>query len=101
VKLPGETLTMGQEIANELSSPYYEFNRNGAVKVESKKEMKKRGIASPNIADALCITEYFYSVSTRLFRPKREETKSRVYRIPAHMISNKRSIAGADAWQVM
>jgi phage terminase large subunit len=82
VKIPGETLTLGQEMANELASPYYEFNRNGAVKVESKKDMKKRGIASPNIADALCITEYFY-------------------KYPSSAIYQRNKIPGSDAWQTL
>ena len=101
IKLPGETLSLGQELANELSSPYYEFNRNGAVKVEGKKEMKKRGIASPNIADALCITEYFYSASTKLFRkvPKGPQ-RGKAYK-PSMSTLSKRRIPGADAWQVL
>lgn len=37
----------------ELSRPYVDYDNNGRVKVESKKEMKKRGIPSPNKADAL------------------------------------------------
>jgi hypothetical protein len=98
-KLPGETLSLGQELANELSSPFYEFNRNGAVKVEGKKEMKKRGIMSPNIADALCITEYFYNISTRVFRRLTVDTKSRKYQLPNSMPYNKKRIPGADAWQ--
>lgn len=36
----------------ELSSPFKEESRRGLVKVESKIDMKKRGIPSPNIADA-------------------------------------------------
>ena len=30
-----------------------DYDQNGRVKVESKKDMKKRGIPSPNRADAL------------------------------------------------
>jgi len=102
-KLPGEVLSLGQELANELSSPFYDFNRNGAVKVEGKKEMKKRGLASPNIADALCITEYFYNASSRLFRRKpntvdKSRIKGRAYYTG---VINKRHIPGRDAWQVM
>lgn len=37
----------------ELSRPRVDYDHNGRVKVESKKEMKKRGIPSPNKADAL------------------------------------------------
>ncbi|BAE74024.1 phage terminase large subunit [Sodalis glossinidius str. 'morsitans'] len=37
----------------ELSRPWVDYDNNGRVKVESKKDMKKRGIPSPNRADAL------------------------------------------------
>ncbi|HHF0436497.1 TPA: PBSX family phage terminase large subunit [Haemophilus influenzae] len=37
----------------ELSRPRVDYDNNGRVKVESKKDMKKRGIPSPNMVDAL------------------------------------------------
>lgn len=37
----------------ELSRPQVDYDNNGRVKVESKKDMAKRGIPSPNKADAL------------------------------------------------
>jgi len=37
----------------ELSRPRVTYDNNGRVKVESKAEMKKRGIPSPNLADSL------------------------------------------------
>lgn len=37
----------------ELSRPQVAYDDNGRVRVESKKDMKKRGIPSPNRADAL------------------------------------------------
>lgn len=37
----------------ELSRPHVDYDQNGRVKVESKPDMKKRGIPSPNKADAL------------------------------------------------
>lgn len=37
----------------ELSRPWVDYDGNGKVKVESKKDMKKRGIPSPNMADSL------------------------------------------------
>lgn len=101
IKAPGEVLSLGQELANELSSPYYEFNRNGAVKVEGKKDMKKRGVASPNIADALCITEYFYSNAVRMFRKKQDQRSRRSFPTGRVSITNHRRIPGRDAWQVL
>ena len=37
----------------ELSRPRVDYDNNGKVRVESKKDMRKRGIPSPNKADAL------------------------------------------------
>lgn len=37
----------------ELSRPQVDYDKNGRVMVESKKDMRKRGIPSPNKADAL------------------------------------------------
>ncbi len=42
-----------EELKFELTAPRREYDGNMRVKVESKKDMKKRGIKSPNIADAL------------------------------------------------
>jgi hypothetical protein len=40
----------------EMTSARYLFTSGGKVQVESKEDMKKRGIPSPDIADALCLT---------------------------------------------
>jgi len=59
VKRGGMDINIGHELANELSMiRMLEPDSNGAIHLESKKDMKERGIASPNIADALCISEY-------------------------------------------
>ncbi|MGV2811727.1 PBSX family phage terminase large subunit [Enterobacter cancerogenus] len=41
-----------QKLITELCTPKRDFDANGRVKVESKPDMAKRGIKSPNIADA-------------------------------------------------
>lgn len=41
-----------QKLIRELSTPYRDFDGNGRVKVESKADLKKRDIESPNIADS-------------------------------------------------
>jgi len=41
-----------EQLTEELSTPKKSFDNAGRVMVESKKDLKKRGIASPNIADA-------------------------------------------------
>ncbi|MCC7570614.1 hypothetical protein KO465_04660 [Candidatus Micrarchaeota archaeon] len=79
---PGSKMSMGQILANELSSVRYGFNKYGGIVVESKQKMKLRGIASPNIADALCNTEYFHNAATRYFKKKEDDdvSVSRRYR---------------------
>lgn len=44
------------ELRQELVSPTYKFTSNGKLQVEAKSEMKKRGLKSPDMADALCLT---------------------------------------------
>lgn len=73
----GVDLILGEELANELSSPLYDFDEKGAIVVESKRDMKKRGIASPNIADALCLTEYFESVAINLWGSQKAKNAAR------------------------
>jgi phage terminase large subunit len=41
-----------EELITELSTPYRDFDNNGRVKVESKADLAKRDIKSPNLADA-------------------------------------------------
>ena len=43
-------------LASELVGPKYKIESSGKIKVESKDDMKKRGIKSPNKADAFCLT---------------------------------------------
>ena len=56
----------------ELSRPRIDYDGNGRVKVESKKDMAKRGIKSPNLADAVVMAfaptdktlDYFLAMAT-------------------------------------
>jgi hypothetical protein len=43
-------------LISELTTVRYFFASTGKVQVEAKEDMKKRGIPSPDIADALCLT---------------------------------------------
>lgn len=45
-----------EKLTHELSSVESEYMSNGKLQVESKERMKRRGVASPNLADALCLT---------------------------------------------
>jgi hypothetical protein len=51
VKLPKD-----ETLRHELVAPRYNFTSSGKVVVESKDSMKKRGMRSPDLADALCLT---------------------------------------------
>ncbi|MFA5252349.1 MAG: hypothetical protein WC454_07180 [Phycisphaerae bacterium] len=80
VKLHGEKESLGQQLANELATVRYKFNAHGGILVENKKDMKSRGIDSPNIADALCLTEYFSNSSTRVFAKNKPVYSPRRFR---------------------
>jgi hypothetical protein len=53
----GENITL----IDELTGPTYGLNKAEAIQLESKKEMRSRGIPSPNVADALSCTFAFPS----------------------------------------
>jgi hypothetical protein len=52
------------ELRQELVAPTYTFTSNDKLKVEGKAEMKRRGMRSPDLADALCLT--FASIASRV-----------------------------------
>lgn len=45
-----------QDLIAELTLPKYSFTHDGKIKVESKDDMKKRSVRSPDLADAFCLT---------------------------------------------
>ena len=55
---PEEIISISADLPNlgklvkELSTPRFEHDNNGRVKIESKKDLAKREIVSPNLADA-------------------------------------------------
>jgi len=50
---------LDKSIGEELASPEYSFDIQSRLKIEGKKEMKARGISSPDFADALALTFSF------------------------------------------
>ena len=50
------------ELIAELAMPRYNYTSAGKLKVESKAEMRKAGMQSPDLADALCLTFAFQSI---------------------------------------
>ena len=49
-------LPKDDQLFSELVSPRYDFSSTGKLKVESKQDMKKRGLPSPDKADAVILT---------------------------------------------
>lgn len=43
-------------LISELSQPKYQATSGGKIMIESKDDMKKRGLLSPDLADAFCLT---------------------------------------------
>lgn len=54
----GFSLPYDEELASDLTTPTAEYMSNGRLKVEGKREMKKRGYPSPDKADAVLLTLY-------------------------------------------
>lgn len=50
------TMPRDDGLMSELVQPKYKIESSGKLKVESKDDMKKRGVKSPNKADAFCLT---------------------------------------------
>jgi phage terminase large subunit-like protein len=46
-------------LKQELTAPKYKSSSNGSIQLESKAEMKKRGVASPDMGDAVAISLAF------------------------------------------
>ena len=72
-----------RDLKEDLVSPTYTFDTYGRKKLESKKDMKKRGLRSPDSADALALTfayrvneyagEYGSPVGTRRIADERRD----------------------------
>lgn len=62
------------QLRAELAMPTYGFNMNGKMKLESKEDIKKRGLKSPDVADALALTFYqpIASSQNRIYTPNGE-----------------------------
>lgn len=61
----GENITL----LDELTAPSYSMTVKEAIQLESKKEMRARGVASPNVADALACTFAFPSYEYQQLSP--------------------------------
>lgn len=66
--LTGENVTL----IDELTAPTYSLTAKEAIQLESKKEMRARGVASPNVADALACTFAYPSFEYQSLSPIQE-----------------------------
>jgi hypothetical protein len=69
-------ISRDRQLKADLIGPMRKFNSSGAIILESKKDMKARGLASPDAADALAVT-FAYPVASRGYNVK--QTTRRVY----------------------
>ena len=60
----GGAIPNDQGLKQDLASPTYFYNSAGKIQLESKEEIKKRGLPSPDIGDALALT-FAYPISPR------------------------------------
>lgn len=49
-------LPKDNELKQDLTGPTYKTNSMGAILLEKKEDMRRRGAASPDCADAICIS---------------------------------------------
>ena len=74
------------ELVAELAAPLYKYTSTGKIKIESKDEMRKRGIKSPDKADALALTmassaASFGGSTNHMGYNFKKPLKSRIFRI--------------------
>lgn len=67
----GGAIPDDQVLVDELTGPETVARLDGKIQIESKKDMKKRGLPSPNRADALCLS-FAFPVSTARRRAGRQ-----------------------------
>jgi len=64
-----------EEFKDDLIAPMYSFDSSGRLIIERKEDMKKRGLASPDLADALAMTFYILNPirdQSKMQKPKKQ-----------------------------
>ena len=67
----GGSIPDDRTLEMDLTGPLYSFDVNNAVELEKKSDMKKRGVPSPDMADALALT-FAYPVVPRSMKQVKE-----------------------------
>lgn len=70
----GGCIEDSRELEMDLTGPLYSFDSNNAIVLEKKSDMKKRGVSSPDEADALMLT-FAYPVVARSIARLQEERR--------------------------
>lgn len=73
LKTGGKIPTQDQKLEFELLSPMFSYDANNAIVLEKKADMKKRGVSSPDIADALALTFAYPVVGRSIERIEEED----------------------------
>jgi hypothetical protein len=71
LSVPDDPILLGEATSIKYEEP------NGVIKIESKKDMRRRGVKSPNRFDALCLTEYYEMESLRKLGAQRTNVRRR------------------------
>jgi hypothetical protein len=67
--LKDAALPNDRQLKADLTGPKQKINSSGSILLESKKDMKARGLASPDAADAIAVT-FAYPVAHREYRER-------------------------------
>jgi len=67
--LKSASIPQDKQLKSDLTGPTKKPNSSGTIFLEGKKEMKARGLASPDAADAICVT-FAFPVAHREYREK-------------------------------
>ena len=62
--IPDRVEGQEQSLPEELSGPSYSFNKRDHIVLQSKADMKRTGLPSPNVADALALTFAYPTVES-------------------------------------
>ena len=69
------SIPVDRSLKNDLVGPMKKPNSAGTIFLEGKKEMKSRGLASPDAADALAVT-FAFPVASRGYNDKTRTLRS-------------------------
>lgn len=70
-----------KDLAEELTGPEAFITRTGKLQLEAKQDMKRRGISSPNKADALALTFAFPVRAGTNAKYRRARKQGKIYRV--------------------